>query len=92
MWLRAFWGCGEDAGYLGFTNEGNRDRFIREYQDGDCNGVATVFRGISGGRLGHVPGAGSQKQNQLLNATSDTRFVPSKCADVESQTSVDIDG
>ncbi|MCK1668877.1 MULTISPECIES: hypothetical protein [unclassified Bradyrhizobium] len=36
MWLRAFWGFGpEDGGYLGFTNEGNRDRFIREYQDGD---------------------------------------------------------
>lgn len=36
MWLRAFWGFGpEDGGYLGFTAEGNRDRFIREYQDGD---------------------------------------------------------
>jgi hypothetical protein len=36
IWLRAFWGFGpEDGGYLGFTNEGNRDRFIREYQDGD---------------------------------------------------------
>jgi hypothetical protein len=36
VWLRAFWGFGpEDGGYLGFTNEGNRDRFIREYQDGD---------------------------------------------------------
>jgi hypothetical protein len=36
VWLRAFWGFGpEDGGYLGFTNEGNRDRFIREHQDGD---------------------------------------------------------
>lgn len=36
VWLRAFWGFGpEDGGYLGFTNEGNRDRFIREYRDGD---------------------------------------------------------
>ena len=36
VWLRAFWGFNpEEGGYLGFTNEGNRDRFIREYQDGD---------------------------------------------------------
>jgi hypothetical protein len=36
VWIRAFWGFNpEDGGYLGFTNEGNRDRFIKEYRDGD---------------------------------------------------------
>lgn len=36
VWLRAFWGFSpEDEGYLGFTHEGNRARFLREYQDGD---------------------------------------------------------
>jgi hypothetical protein len=36
VWLRAFWAfMPEEMGYLGFTLEGNRDRFIREYQDGD---------------------------------------------------------
>ena len=36
VWLRAFWGFNpEEGGYLGFTNEGNRSRFIREYQAGD---------------------------------------------------------
>jgi hypothetical protein len=36
VWLRAFWGFNpEDGGYLGFTKEGNRDRFLREYREGD---------------------------------------------------------
>jgi hypothetical protein len=36
VWLRAFWGFRpEEGGYLGFTREGNRNRFIREYQEGD---------------------------------------------------------
>jgi hypothetical protein len=36
VWLRAFWGFNpEEGGYLGFTNEGNRDRFIQEYRPGD---------------------------------------------------------
>lgn len=36
VWLRAFWGFApEDEGYLGFTREGNRTRFVNEYQDGD---------------------------------------------------------
>lgn len=36
VWLRAFWGFSpEDEGYLGFTNEGNRTRFLNECQDGD---------------------------------------------------------
>lgn len=36
VWLRAFWGFSpEDEGYLGFTHEANRARFLREYQDGD---------------------------------------------------------
>ncbi|MEA2885921.1 MAG: hypothetical protein QOD11_281 [Bradyrhizobium sp.] len=36
VWLRAFWGFSpEDEGYLGFTKEGNRTRFLREYRDGD---------------------------------------------------------
>jgi hypothetical protein len=36
VWLRAFWGFSpEDEGYLGFTQEGNRTRFLREYREGD---------------------------------------------------------
>src|SRR5690348_12871848 len=36
VWLRAFWGFSpEDEGYLGFTHEGNRTRFLNEYQKGD---------------------------------------------------------
>lgn len=36
VWLRAFWGFNpEEGGYLGFTNEGNRARFIRDYRNGD---------------------------------------------------------
>ena len=36
VWLRAFWGFRpEEQGCLGFTLEGNRDRFIREYRAGD---------------------------------------------------------
>lgn len=36
VWLRAFWGFSpEDEGYLGFTHEGNRKRFLEQYQDGD---------------------------------------------------------
>ncbi|MBV5350459.1 hypothetical protein JZU71_04875, partial [bacterium] len=36
VWLRAFWGFApEDEGYLGFTLERNRERFLEEYKDGD---------------------------------------------------------
>jgi hypothetical protein len=36
VWLRAFWGFSpEDEGYLGFTHEGNRTRFLSEYRKGD---------------------------------------------------------
>jgi hypothetical protein len=36
VWLKPFWGFSpEEWGYLGFTLEGNRDRFLREYRDGD---------------------------------------------------------
>jgi hypothetical protein len=36
VWLRAFWGFSpEDEGYLGFTHEGNRARFLKEYREGD---------------------------------------------------------
>lgn len=36
FWLTAFWGFEpEHEGYYGFTLEGGRNRFLREYQDGD---------------------------------------------------------
>jgi hypothetical protein len=36
MWLRAFWGfTPEEEGYVGFTKPGDRERFIREFKDGD---------------------------------------------------------
>lgn len=36
FWLTAFWGFEpEHEGYYGFTLEGGRSRFLREYQDGD---------------------------------------------------------
>jgi hypothetical protein len=36
VWLRAFWGFNpENEGYVGFTKAGDRERFLREYQDGD---------------------------------------------------------
>ena len=36
VWLRAEWGFDpEEGGYLGFTREGNRQRFIREFRAGD---------------------------------------------------------
>lgn len=36
IWLKAFWGFNpEQAGYLGFTHEGVRDKLIENYQPGD---------------------------------------------------------
>ena len=36
IWLKAFWGFNpEDAGYLGFTHEGVRDKIIEQYRLGD---------------------------------------------------------
>jgi hypothetical protein len=36
VWLRAEWGFDpEEGGYLGFTLEGNRTRFISEFREGD---------------------------------------------------------
>ena len=36
VWLRAFWGFSpEDEGYLGFTHEKNRERFLSLYKPGD---------------------------------------------------------
>lgn len=36
VWIRAFRGFApEDDGYIGFTNKGNRDRFIEECEPGD---------------------------------------------------------
>lgn len=72
IWLRAFWGFNpEEAGYLGFTREGVRDKFLERYRDGD---LVLIYGADS-------PETDRQNRGQILGLLE---IEPVRIADVDA--------